>query len=63
MENTFGPGLPCHRLYQEIFDANCRLCQRLGVEEDADVECIVDCFGEIIRDLCLRMYHLGADLR
>lgn len=63
VENAFAPGQPCEGLYQEIFDANRRLCQRLGVEEDADVECIVDCFFEITRELCLRMYRMGAKLR
>lgn len=62
VKNAFAPGQPCDVLYQQIYDANRRLCQRLGVEEDADVECIVDCFFEITRELCLRMYRMGTEL-
>lgn len=62
VENAFVPGQLCEVLYQQVYDANRRLCQRLGVEEDADVECIVDCFFEITRELCLRMYRMGAEL-
>lgn len=63
VKNAFAPGQLCDQLYQQIFEANCRLCQRLGVEEDADVECIVDCFFQINRELCLRMYQMGRDFK
>ena len=59
--NAFATGQPCHMLYQKIYAARCRLCDRLGVEEDADLESILDCFFEINRELCLRMYHLGTE--
>ena len=42
--NAFATGQPCHMLYQKIYAARCRLCDRLGVEEDADLESILDCF-------------------
>ena len=58
--NAFAPGQRCDRLYQQIYEARCRLCQRLGVEEDPDVEHILDCFFEITRELCLQMYCLVA---
>ena len=58
--NAFAPGQRCDRLYQQISEARCRLCQRLGVKEDPDVEHILDCFFEITRELCLQMYCLGA---
>ena len=59
--NAFAAGEPCQMLYQQIYEAKCRLCDRLGVDEDADLECILDCFSEINRELCLRMYHLGLE--
>lgn len=59
--NAFAPGTPCEKLYQQIYDAKCRLCDRLNAEEDSDVECILDNFFEINRELCLQMYHLGAE--
>ena len=58
--NAFAPGQRCDVLYQQIYEARCRLCQRLGVEEDPDVEQILDSFFEINRELCLEMYLLGT---
>ncbi len=59
IRNAFAPGEPCAQWYEELYEANCRLCQRLGVEEDSDVECIIDRFFQINRDLCLQMYEYG----
>ena len=61
VRNAFAPGQPCEELYQQIYEAKCRLCDRLGVDEDADLDSILDCFFEINRELCLRMYRLGAE--
>ena len=59
--NAFAAGEPCQMLYQQIYEAKCRLCDQLGEDEDSDVEYILDCFFEINRELCLRMYHLGLE--
>lgn len=57
--NAFAPGQPCEALYRQIYAAKCRLCDRLGDEEDADLETILDSFFEINRQMCIRMYRLG----
>lgn len=59
--NVFGPGMPCEKLYQQIYEAKCRLCDRLNTDEDPDVESVLDCFWELNRELCLQMYRLGAE--
>ncbi len=41
IDNAFADGQPCAQWYAQIYAANCRLCQRLQVEEDPDVECIL----------------------
>ena len=61
VQNAFAPGMPCEKLYQQIYEAKCRLCDLLDTDEDADVACILDCFWEINRELCLQMYQLGAE--
>ena len=61
IQNAFATGQPCEKLYQQIYEAKCRLHERLRIEEDADVECIVDSFWELTHELCLRMYHLGKE--
>ena len=42
--DEFAPGAMCDRLYGEIYEANKRLCERLGVEDDEDVEIIINHF-------------------
>ena len=59
VQNAFAPGQPCAKLYRQIYEARCRLCDRLGEEENEDLESILDCFFEINRQMCLRMYRLG----
>ena len=59
IDNAFAPGSHCATLYAEIYQANQRLCNRLGVEEDPDVEQIIDNFFEISRELSFRMFQCG----
>ena len=40
VENEYEDGKPCSELYGRVYDANVRLCERLGVEEDTDVNII-----------------------
>jgi len=61
--NAFADGSRCAKLYEEVYHANLRLCDRLGVEEDADVEIIVDRLLEMNRELCLLMFRYGRLLR
>ena len=37
VENEFSEGSFCEAMYEKVYHANCRLCERLGVEEDRDV--------------------------
>lgn len=60
VENAFSTDAPCKKLYREIYEANLRLCARLGrTEDDPDVELIIGNFLEITQHLCLKMYHYG----
>ena len=60
VDNAFAEGSECDRLYQEVYEANRRLCERLGREdEDPDVELILGNLLEITRRLCLEMYRYG----
>ena len=60
IEDEFAEGKICERLYREIYEANLELCRRLGREEDADVEKIINNFFEMNRLLCVHMYHYGV---
>lgn len=61
VENAFAEGSLCAALYQQVFDAERRLEERLGVDgEDEDVETIMGAMCDIQRELCFRMYFYGA---
>ena len=61
VENLFAEGRECELLYSQVYDANIRLCQRLGVEEDADVEIIINSLLRICELTGKRMYRYGAE--
>ena len=58
--NAFADGTYCMEQYREMRYAYDRLCHRLGVvDEDMDVECIIQCYMEIQRELCRLMFGYG----
>ena len=60
VENAFAPGSRCDLLYGQIYEANRRLCARLGQkDDDPDVELIINNFLEMNRILSLEMYRYG----
>ncbi len=59
VENMFADGRTCDRLYGEVYDANRRLYERLGVEEDKDVETIINALLDISRLLGKKMFLYG----
>ena len=60
VENAFAAGSRCDELYGQIYEANRRLCERLGKsDDDRDVELIINNFLEMNRILCLEMYRYG----
>ena len=60
VENAFAEDAPCGKLYAQIYQANLRLCARLGQTEcDPDVELIINSFLEINHHIGLKMFHYG----
>lgn len=60
VEDEFAEGKECCRLYEEVYGAKLRLCERLGANEDKDVEIIISSMEEIARLLSLKMYDYGS---
>ena len=61
VENLFADGATCELLYRDIYDAERRLEERLGVEPyDDDVEMIVSKMFDIVEEMCRHMYYYGA---
>lgn len=60
VRDEFTDGSYCMNLYEKVYDANCRICERLGVDEDADVELIISSLMEIGWYLSMKMYDYGV---
>ena len=60
IQNEFEEGKTCCEAYKRVYDANRRLCERLGVDEDPDVEMIIDDMLDITRIVAQRMFQYGA---
>lgn len=60
IQNEFEEGKPCSEAYKRVYAANRRLCERLGVDEDPDVEMIIDSMFEITRTVGEKMFEYGA---
>lgn len=59
IKDAFEPGSECCLLYDQVYDAKLRLCSRLNVEEDADVELIIGNMSRITKILACQMYEYG----
>lgn len=60
IQNEFEEGKPCSEAYKRVYAANRRLCERLGVDEDPDVEMIIDSMFAIMRTVGEKMFEYGA---
>jgi hypothetical protein len=63
VENEFADGKPCAALYQEVFNANRRLCDRLGVDEDKDIEHLINNMQDIAKILAMKMFDYGIQVQ
>lgn len=61
--NAFAEGEPCADRYREIFETENRLCERLGVENDPDVDMLADGFLEIMEIVSKKMFDYGMLLK
>lgn len=59
VENEYEEGKICGGLYREVYYANRRICEKLGVEEEPDVEIIIRNLLDIAEYMSLKMYDYG----
>lgn len=59
IEDEFAEGKECCLLYEGVYQAGRNLCERLGEDEDSDVEIILNGMERINRLVSLRMYEYG----
>ena len=59
IEDEFAEGKECCLLYEGVYQAGQNLCERLGEDEDEDVETILNGMERITRLVSLKMYEYG----
>ena len=59
IEDEFAEGKECCLLYEGVYQAKQNLCERLGEDEDRDVEAILSGMERIVRLLSMKMYEYG----
>ncbi|MDE6640432.1 MAG: hypothetical protein K2K63_07905 [Acetatifactor sp.] len=59
IEDEFAEGKECCLLYDGVYQAGRNLCERLGEDEDNDVDTILSGMERITRLLSLKMYEYG----
>ena len=57
--NAFAPDSVCTRAYDRMHEYRERLWQRLGVQDDEDLEHILMCMETIQQELSMQMFRLG----
>lgn len=60
VEDEFRLGKPCGEWYEAVYGAADRLNQRLGTQEDPDIDCIIQLMLHISRRLSLKMFDYGV---
>lgn len=61
VENLFEEGKQCMDLYGDMIEAAWRVCDRLGVDEDEDVEIMINSMLDMMKIVSCRMYAYGAE--
>ncbi|NBJ94535.1 hypothetical protein [Parablautia muri] len=59
IEDEFAEGKECCLLYEGVYQAGRNLCERLGEDEDSDVETILNGMERITRLVSMKMYEYG----
>ena len=59
IEDEFAEGKECCLLYEGVYQAGRNLCERLGEDEDSDVETILNGIERITRLVSMKMYEYG----
>lgn len=62
VEDLFADGALGDQLYEQIYEANLHLCQKLGVEEDEDLQSIIDHFWDITALVGEKMFQYGRKM-
>lgn len=60
VKNEFATGMPCEKMYEDVYNSYQKICEKYGINFDIDVEKIIDSMSQIGRELGYKMYEYGA---
>lgn len=60
IQDEFREGSTCSRLYEEMAELEKKVCEKLQVNEQHDLERIIDCMDAITREIAMKMYDYGV---
>ena len=60
--NEFAEGTECYRLYEQVYQANRKICERLEEDECQEVEVIINNMFDIMQIIAFRMYDYGRGI-
>lgn len=61
VQDEFSKGSYCSELYEEVYQAKVSLCNRLGVQEDSDIETVISNLLLIGKHLSMKMFDYGME--
>lgn len=59
IKDEFEVGTPCGKWYNQIYELKNKLAERLGEEEDKDIEQILDMYTKICEHMAYKMFEYG----
>lgn len=62
VKDEFLRGSQCDELAERIYYAKVRIGERLGNEEDEDLEELSNCMEELMRIVAMKMYDYGKEI-
>ena len=60
VENEFADGGFCDKVYNDIYNANIRLNDKLGNDNDHDIECIISGYRTLMKYFSMKMFDYGV---
>lgn len=60
--NEFAEGTECYQLYEQVYQANRKVCELLQEEECQEVEVIINNMFDIMKIIAFRMYDYGRGI-
>ena len=60
IQDEFHEGSTCSQLYEEMAELEKKICEKMRVNEQRDLERIIDCMDAITKEIAMKMYDYGA---